>query len=834
MPRVYFPGRETRAFVIFEPETKRFMAHRLSYFDQFRLSMLSFLGMTVLAILTNKVTDGTAPRWVYVLYVVVVLVVFFIEARRTSDALDKEQAADEQFDRVDDTTQKTHKNVEKLLENAFKRVPPEKWLTDSVAPPHPFFGRINELADIRKALEEGRTAVLVNGIGGIGKTSLAARFAAERADFYSRVAWLTVSSSIGSAIVGKLAEPLGLYERVRELDPKSYETEGAAMVLRALKNLEGQKLLILDNANDADDLLHWRNRLQSAGCHVLVTSRATLDGWDPIRVDELSVDEARALFRKHAKLDETQADDATIDRILQKIERHTLLTELLAKSAEKSRISLAELENRLANTDFLSDEALSRRAIDTGQHGQSVEDRAKQAKLDAYLDFIFEEMTVLPEGQKNALRAFALLPPAIFFEEAFLEKNLFGTLGLPFQLDDIERLVQAGWLVGPGQGASVVQYAMHPLVGRLVFRKLGVGLDFALPFIGFVGKAVNYDSLDPQSDLFEKREKQRLAEHLALRFEKGKAGKLSYLLNGLAILEKNFGEYAAAKNHFRKALDMNIALHGEAHSEVAASQSNLAGVLHDLGELAEARDLLRAALSSDLSNFGENHPRVALRRSNLAMVLKDLGELAEARDLMRAALSSDLSNFGESHPKVAVSRSNLAIVLQDLGELAEARDLLRAALSSDLSNFGESHPVVAVSRSNLGLVLQDLGELAEARDLMRAALSSDLSNFSENHPVVAALRSNLAIVLQDLGELEEARELLQVALNSKQNLFGKNHPTIGITLVNLAVVERQLGEKATARERMLAAQHIFLKNFGPEHPHSKITADWLRRWEQEG
>ena len=754
--------------------------------------MLSFLGMTVLAILTNKVTDGTAPRWVYVLYVVVVLVVFFIEARRTLDALEKEQAADEQFDRVDDTTQKTHKNVEKLLENAFKRVPPEKWLTDSVAPPHPFFGRINELADIRKALEEGRTAVLVNGIGGIGKTSLAAKFAAERADFYSRVAWLTVSSSIGSAIVGKLAEPLGLYERVRELDPKSYETEGAAMVLRALKNLEGQKLLILDNANDADDLLNWRNRLQSAGCHVLVTSRATLDGWDPIRVDELSVDEARALFRKHAKLDETQADDATIDRILQKIGRHTLLTELLAKSAEKSRISLAELENRLANTDFLSDEALSRRAIDTGQHGQSVEDRAKQAKLDAYLDFIFEEMTVLPESQKNALRAFALLPPAIFFEEAFLEKNLFGTLGLPFQLDDIERLVQAGWLVGPGQDASVVQYAMHPLVGRLVFRKLGVGLDFALPFIGFVGKAVNYNNLDPQSDLFEKREKQRLAEHLVHRFEKEKTGKLSFLLNGLAILEKNFGEYAAAKNHFRKALDVNIALYGEAHSEVANSRSNLATVLQDLGELAEARDLLRAALASDLLKFDESHPMVALRRSNLATILQDLGELAEARDLMRAALASDLLNFGENHPKVAVRRSNLALVLKDLGELAEARDLMRAALDSYLSNFGE------------------------------------------NHPVVATLRSNLAIVLQDLGELEEARELLQAALNSEQNLFGKNHPTIGITLANLAILEWQLGEKAAARERMLAVQDIFLINFGPEHPHSQRVADWLRRWEQEG
>ena len=754
--------------------------------------MLSFLGMTVLGVLTNKVTDGTAPRWVYVLYVVVVLVVFFIEARRTSDALDKEQAADEQFDRVDDTTQKTHKNVKKLLENAFKRVPAEKWLTDSVAPPHPFFGRVKELADIRKALEEGRTAVLVNGIGGIGKTSLAAKFAAERADFYSRVAWLTVSSSIGSAIVGKLAEPLGLYERVRELDPKSYETEGAAMVLRALKNLEGQKLLILDNANDADELLNWRNRLQSAGCHVLVTSRATLDGWDPIRVDELSVDEARALFRKHAKLDETQADDATIDRILQKIERHTLLTELLAKSAEKSRISLAELENRLANTDFLSDEALSRRAIDTGQHGQSVEDRAKQAKLDAYLDFIFEEMTVLPEGQKNALRAFALLPPAIFFEEAFLEKNLFDTLGLPFQLDDIERLVQAGWLVGPGQDASVVQYAMHPLVGRLVFRKLGVGLDFALPFIDFVGKAVNYDSLDPQSDLFEKREKQRLAEHLVHRFEKEKTGELSYLLDRLATLEQNFGEYAAAKNHFRKALDMDIALYGEAHSVVASS------------------------------------------RSNLAMILKNLGELADARDLMRAALASDLLKFGESHTRVAAYRSNLAIVLQDLGELAEARDLLRAALASDLSNFGENHPAVAIRRSNLAMVLQDLGELVEARDLLRAALASDLSNFGESHQTVAVRRSNLAMVLKDLGELAEARELLQTALNSKLNLFGKIHPTIGITLVNLAVVERQLGEKAAARERMLAAQHIFLKNFGPEHPHSKIVADWLRHWEQEG
>ncbi|MFN0215448.1 MAG: hypothetical protein ACKVT2_14415, partial [Saprospiraceae bacterium] len=55
-------------------------------------------------------------------------------------------------------------------------------------------GRTEELAQVRRDLLEGRATVLVNGIGGIGKTTIARKYVERHWDDYQHIAWLTVNA----------------------------------------------------------------------------------------------------------------------------------------------------------------------------------------------------------------------------------------------------------------------------------------------------------------------------------------------------------------------------------------------------------------------------------------------------------------------------------------------------------------------------------------------------------------------------------------------------------------------------------------------------------------
>ena len=70
-------------------------------------------------------------------------------------------------------------------------------------------GRDKELATIATHLAHNLPTVLVNGIGGIGKTSVAAKYVATFGHTYKHLAWLTVQSSLLIELVAKAVENAG-------------------------------------------------------------------------------------------------------------------------------------------------------------------------------------------------------------------------------------------------------------------------------------------------------------------------------------------------------------------------------------------------------------------------------------------------------------------------------------------------------------------------------------------------------------------------------------------------------------------------------------------------
>ena len=224
------------------------------------------------------------------------------------DELTAAQAADRILERL-------ALNEEKPADHYTKSAPgeapaPQTPIPNNLPRLQPFFGRERELAEIREALDpESRTwGVLIDGPGGMGKTSLAVRAAYECApDQFKRICFVSVKDreldddgvrELGSFILPGFLEMLN--ELARELGradiTKSPEDHRSRLLLDALRS--AQALLILDNLetltkSDRDQLFTFVKRLPQS-CKAILTSRRRIGSGSDLLILE-RLDEAAAL-----------------------------------------------------------------------------------------------------------------------------------------------------------------------------------------------------------------------------------------------------------------------------------------------------------------------------------------------------------------------------------------------------------------------------------------------------------------------------------------------------------------------------------------------------------
>ncbi|MER5359745.1 tetratricopeptide repeat protein [Streptomyces sp. NPDC002785] len=159
-----------------------------------------------------------------------------------------------------------------------------------------FVGRGPELARLEQALAAGPGAVVqaVHGLGGIGKSALAARYVALHADRYSQVVWITAEDAAGIEA--------GLRRFALALEPQLAALPSEALAERATLWLAAHRgwLLVLDNVTSPKVISALLGRLRGAGGRFLATSRRS-NGWNqigatPVPLDVLEPDEALTLL----------------------------------------------------------------------------------------------------------------------------------------------------------------------------------------------------------------------------------------------------------------------------------------------------------------------------------------------------------------------------------------------------------------------------------------------------------------------------------------------------------------------------------------------------------
>ena len=712
----------------------------------------------------------------------------------------------------------------------------------NLLPHNPLFvGRLTELRELRQVLADNKLGVIgatgghgasraaVQGLGGMGKTELALAYAHAFAWDYPGGRWqvpVEHTADLRLALI-RLSEPMRfIYTEAEAKDPDL----AFARVRHELAR-RGRCLLLLDNVSD-QRLLEpaFLDALPRGGpVDLIATTRlppAQIPGSAQnlafVSVDELPEADAFALMQSHQPQRRfASVQEAVAAReIVRQLDRFTLAVETAAiflgrhPAPDACRNFLRRLQ-----TDLL-------RESEAAAADPAVAVRHRERLLEKTLAITLE--TVTPAAAQ--LLSLACLLPADHVASSWL-----ATLsGLPrnvlrkaIELLSGLRLFQATGSVDVAGPART--FRMHRLVQGLLAARLAPAIREAswAALDELIGDRVA--DLEQTTAWEAVRWELEPLEGLAARWADEGQTHAAWLLGKAGALWLQVAEFARAEPLLRRALEVDEAVHGPSHPDVASGLNNLAQLLKNKNRLAEAEPMMRRSLELDEVAFGADSPEAAVGQLNLGSLLHAVNRLPEAERHLRRALEIEEQHFGADSVETIQSLNNLGTLLKETHRFAEAEALFRRALGILEVHGGGGHRYYAGQLNNLAIVLYRTNRLAEAEDCYRRALALSETRFGLDHPEVAARLSNLGQLLQSTDRFEEAEKVMRRALAIVRKFHGDAHPAVATRLNNLAQLLEETGETEKAEPLLQEALEIDKAGLGPDHPSVAVRLNNLAR-----
>jgi tetratricopeptide (TPR) repeat protein len=498
-----------------------------------------------------------------------------------------------------------------------------KYLSILPVIPEVFIGRDEELRSVHDELFDGNNLLLlVNGEGGIGKTTLAAKYYQRYFSDYAHLGWVFAERSLGDALL-TLADPLKM--EFGQTDTADVRRE---KLLREMAGLQKPCLLVIDNANDLDDLsAHYHELRKCPNFHILLTTRIeSFAHAKTCRVGHLDEASAIQLFTTHYP-GHNAAEDALLKELLRAVGYNTLVIELLAKNLRilneyRTGYPLAQMLDDLRHRGLFG---LSKSdKVQTEYNPGSF--RLREEKPETVIAAMYD-LAKLEPGQERLLCVFSVLPA---------EPIAFDTLeALQPGNDELEKslrsLVKKGWIeynAGAKQFkcSPVVQAVTRLQIGDRLFEQcetLVYMLNKKLKFEPSTGHLIN-------ADYQMGRICSRYAESVIMCFS-NKLMVTSILLDHIGNFYSTTGNLEKALTCFENGLDISEKLfylsrkNNESKYGLVVSHSRLGYIYRELGKIDKALFLIKKAIALLEEIYKDNQGNIELEYS-LAALRCELGD----------------------------------------------------------------------------------------------------------------------------------------------------------------------------------------------------------------
>ncbi|MEM7155476.1 MAG: serine/threonine-protein kinase [Myxococcota bacterium] len=228
------------------------------------------------------------------------------------------------------------------------------------------------------------------------------------------------------------------------------------------------------------------------------------------------------------------------------------------------------------------------------------------------------------------------------------------------------------------------------------------------------------------------------------------------LINNLAVLRMNGGDYDAARGLYEQSLELRRGITRPGHPQIGEIYQNLSSVAAYQGDFHTAYGHLETALSIARAAEPEGGPRVMGMVVNQTHVLHQLGRDKEARASIEEALAISERLFGKGHPSNLVTWANLAAIERDSGNLQAAREAADKAMKAGVAALGPDHHDLGFLIFEQGAVAMVAGQLDEARASFNEAKTKLEKGYGSDHPQLAGILLWLARLDLQVGAMSAA------------------------------------------------------------------------------
>ncbi|WP_329140537.1 FxSxx-COOH system tetratricopeptide repeat protein [Streptomyces sp. NBC_00670] len=619
-----------------------------------------------------------------------------------------------------------------------------------------FTGRTALLEQIRERLCDGDgRALLLKGLGGVGKTLLAREFAHRYKSDYD-IAWHIQAEQRNLAVeqFAAMAGPLGVAERKNP-------TDTAKAVREALDRGEpyGSWLLILDNAVEAGNLPDFMVTGRSG--HVLITSQRS-EGWgrwaDTLEVGVFEREESIAHLR--GRLPDCGRADA--DQIAEVLGDLPIAVEQAAAGIEQSKVSARAYIRELQSP-----------ATGAARTRGSGDDKVGDVTRVSGATWEF----ALGQLRRKFPQAVQLLQICAYFGPEPISMDLLEGAEVSRALGDSRTVARAYQELSRFSLVTVDRKIWGVQVHRLVQRAMR---DSMTEQERQAARDVVYRTLiaaRPSKD--DPEDPNTWESYRVIWSHLGAPWAMSAHEGGIRELLVDRVRQLRRRGELTQAMDLGVRCvttwteSGPADDRwTLHMRFQIANILRAQGRYEESLALDEEVRERQLATLRDpDDQHVLMTTSSIAADLRGLGRLAEALDHDRRTHQRYLEIYGEDHPRTLGAANNLAVSLRLSGEYYQARALDTRTLELREEILLHDHPLTIESAVNLGRDLRDCGDYAASAALLRRAYDRCLQNprLTPGSPTVLNTAKGLAGALRRTGRPAEAQELVEHVLKHGQD-----------------------------------------------------------------
>ncbi|KAH7145554.1 Pfs, NB-ARC and TPR domain protein [Dactylonectria estremocensis] len=717
-----------------------------------------------------------------------------------------------------------------------------------------FVDRPSEMAELERVLlpeshNQRQKLFFLHGLGGIGKTQLAAGFARRYSRRFSSVFWLDGSSRVNLERSffnvamrlprGQISTELDECLRLRQEKMDMGAVRGVIQWLCLPANQAW--LLIFDNVDrhhpsmTLDPSAYDVARYFPLADHgsILVTSRLSslTHRWDGLEVRKLE-DLAQSMLEKYAGKPLTDA---------------SLILPLL----DGLPLALAQAGTYLRETNM----EVSTYVKHYRQRWESLMTKQDQFPLEQYKrpmlatwEMSYEQIRSQDPGTADLLKLWAFLDNRDLWYDliasapvACTDSDILKSLR-EVTKDELERadafrllsrysLVSANTRSLDSPHEDAASYSMHSVLHQWCSR-LSVGQE-KVTFLGYA--AILVASLVPSEDRSASwKLRRRLLPHSnrvyrwIIELQENSDGasdhirpwvftKLGDLFASQDKLEESEWMHRRALERYKKELGAEDIL-------ALDTAKTLGNIYMSQGKLGPAEKIYQEALKGMEKTLGTGHMSTLNTVNNLGNLYARQGKLDEAEEMLRRALDGNEKTLGTAHVSTLGIVNNLGSLYKAQGRLGEAEVMYQQALEGRKKNLGIDHQMTLQTIHNLGTLFKEQGRLDKAEKMYRQALDGKKKVLGHGHTSTLTTIDNLGNLYAEQGKLDEAKELFLRALEGKEKALGTAHISTLGTVNNLGSLYVRQGKPGKAENMFRRALGGYERTLNPQAISRSIPA----------